>query len=74
VKLCFSGREDVNVRDFFKGCTFVQINSGLTSSDVKFFVETEVKGRQGALRLLGGKYPKLEDQLVTVLCERAQGM
>lgn len=67
----FSSRMNVDVSEEFPECA--KIDSGVESQDdIEFYVRTEVKGRKR--RLLHGKAPELEDMLVEVLTQRAQGM
>lgn len=67
----FSSRMNVAVSEEFPECTKVEVGSD-NQDDIEFYVHTEVKKRKK--RLLHGKAPELENQLVEILSRRAQGM
>lgn len=78
-KFFFSSRKQVEVDQFFEKCEKLEIGNGtdLLSDDMKIFVSTQVKEREKLClgsRLLRGRYPQLEDELIEVLLDQSQGM
>lgn len=79
IKFFFSGRTNVKLPEDFPTWEKLELDSqkSLTVEDMKTYVQTQVKDRETlcfGFRLLGGKYPALEDQLIEILTRRAQGM
>ena len=72
IKLFVSSRLNVNVNSVVILHRKIDIQSQGTSKDMDIFLHTEVKQRDR--RLLKGRYPDLEDRLIEVLRDRAQGM
>ena len=72
IKLFVSSRLNVNVASVLSHCGKIDIQSQGTSKDMDIFLHTEVK--QGDRHLLKGNFPELEDRLIAVLRDRAQGM
>ena len=71
-KLFVSSRLNVNVASVMIFHRKIDIQSQSASKDMENFLHTEVKQRDR--RLLKGRYPELEDRLIKVLRDRAQGM
>ena len=78
VKFFFSSRKQIEVDQFFENCEKLEIgNTDLLLDDMKTFVKIQVKEREKLClgsRLLQGRYPKLEDELIEVLIDQSQGM
>ena len=71
-KLFVSSRLNVNIASVLIARSKIDIQSQGTSKDMDIFLLTEVKN--GDRRLLKGNFPHLEDRLIEVLRDRAQGM
>ena len=71
-KLFVSSRLNVDVASVMTFHRKIDIQSQSASKDMQIFLHTEVK--RGDRRLLKGRYPELEDRLIKVLWDRAQGM
>lgn len=79
VKFLFSSRNQVKVHNAFPNCGKLELDShkDLTVEDMKTYVTSQVKERESlrlGRRLLDGRYPELEDTLIEVLIDQAQGM
>jgi len=79
IKFFFPSRTNVTLPEGFPTWEKLELDTqkSLTEEDMKRYIQTEVKNRETLAlgsRLLGGKHPALEDQLVEVLTRRAQGM
>ena len=74
IKLFVSSRANVDVARVLIVHSKIDIQSQVKglNTDMDIFLHTEVK--EGARRLLQGRYPGLEDRLTEVLKDRAQGM
>lgn len=72
MKLFVSSRLNINVASVMIFHRKIDIQSQGTSKDMEIFLHTEVKQRDQ--RLLKGRYPDLENRLIEVLRDRAQGM
>ena len=72
IKLFISGKLDVNPANVLIPRSAIDIQSQSTTTDMAIFLHAEVK--QGDRRLLNGNFPELEDRLIEVLRDRAQGM
>ena len=72
IKLFVSSRLNVRVDSVVILHRKINIQSQGASKDMDIFLHTEVKSRDR--RLLKGRYPELEDRLIKVLRDRAQGM
>ena len=72
IKLFVSSRLNVKVCSVLIPRSKIDIQSQDTSKDMDIFLHTEVK--KGDRCLLKGNFPKLEDRLIEVLRDRAQGM
>ncbi len=72
IKLFVSSRLNVNVASVVILHRKIHIQSQDTSNDMDIFLHTEVKERDS--RLLKGRHPEIEDRLIEVLRDRAQGM
>lgn len=79
VKLFFSSRNQVEVRRWFPKCDKMELDSSkdLRAKEMETYVKTQVKDREklklGSC-LLKGTDPELEDRLIEVLLDHAQGM
>jgi hypothetical protein len=73
-KLLVSGRPDADIKPYFTRLDKVSLNSELCGNDMATFVVQEVKGKEDHERILEGRHPELEDELVSVLLEKAGGM
>ena len=79
VKFFFSSRNQVKVCRIFPKCAKLELDSQkeLVLKDMKIYVASQVKERETLKlghRLLDGEYPELEDALIDVLVDHAQGM
>lgn len=79
VRLFFSSRNQVEVRDQFPDCKKLELDNCkyLRSEDMKLYIETQVREREILRlgpRLLKGRCTGLEDRLIDVLIEHSQGM
>lgn len=79
VKFFFSSRNQVKVRKAFPNCANLELDSqkDLIMQDIQIYVTSQVKERETlklGRRLLDGEYPELEDTLIDVLVDHAQGM
>ena len=79
VKFFFSSRNQVQVRKAFPNCAKLELDrqKDLILQDIKTYVISQVKERETLKlghRLLDGEYPELEDTLIDVLSDHAQGM
>ena len=72
IKLFVSSRLNINVSSVLIPRSKIDIQSQRISNDMDIFLHTEVK--KGDRRLLKGNFPELEDRLIEVLRDRAQGM
>jgi hypothetical protein len=73
IRLMLSSRMHVEVRKTFPMIRAVTVSAEETSSDVATYIQCEVQERR-TRRLLDGKHPELEMQLVEILNTRADGM
>jgi len=76
LEIVMTSRHEVHVKriDAFNGCWNIDLNTFLTYADMKNFIDLEVRGAAKYSRLLEGKYPDLEEQLIKVLTKKAGGM
>ncbi len=79
VKFFFSSRKQVEVEQLFQECEKLEIGNGtdLLLDDMKNFIKLQVKQREELClgsRLLQGRYPELEDELIEVLLDQSRGM
>lgn len=79
VRLFFSSRNQVEVRDQFPDCKKLGLETCIhpRSEDMKVYIETQVREREKLRlgpRLLKGKCAELENRLIGVLTEHSQGM
>ena len=72
IKLFISGRLNVNPANVLIPRSAIDIQSQSTTTEMAIFLHAEVK--EGDRRLLNGNFPELEDRLIEVLSDRAQGM
>ena len=75
----FSSRNQVQIDKAFPNCGKLELDSHkhLTVKDMKDYVNSQVKERDTlklGRRLLDGKHPDLEDTLIKMLVDQAQGM
>ncbi|KAK0124782.1 hypothetical protein ONS96_008663 [Cadophora gregata f. sp. sojae] len=76
LELLMSSRYEVRVHEKFVDTpmAIIDLRSSVSETDMYTYISTEVKEREDDERLLGRKYPELEDKLIKILCERAGGM
>ena len=76
LEILVTSRHEVDVMkiDAFNNCHQINLNTSITREDMKKFISLEVRGAKKHARLLGGKYPDLEERLVDVLNKKAVGM
>jgi hypothetical protein len=74
--LLVTGRPHVNVCDYFPTAIQVNVEAHRTRDELQNFVKTWVSLLDEHERLLGGgqEYKYLEDELIRLICEKAQGM
>lgn len=79
VKIFFSSRNQVKIGDAFPESEKLELDSykDLVVEDMRRYITSQVRERDTLRlghRLLHGKYPELEDRLIKVLVDQAQGM
>ena len=74
VKFLLSGRPDVDITPYFEKTEELYLSSDLCESDMQTFIVQEIKDRKENERILRGRHPKLEDELISVLLDKAGGM
>jgi len=68
-----SSRNEVNVSQVLENCSAISLESNDVSEDIEYFIRHEVADKPQDARLLSGKYPDLETQLMNKLYGHAQG-
>lgn len=76
VKISICSRTDLRGRadHYFPDACFLEVATGKTKIDMDNYIRREVQDREQHLRLLEGRYPGLENDLINMLCQRAGGM
>jgi len=76
VKVFVSSRTDVRHRaePYFPDACFLPINKEKTEIDMEIYIQREIQERERHFRLLKGERPDLEEKLIKLLSQRADGM
>ena len=74
LELFVSSRGHVQVEKKFTDVVLVDINTSVPMDDMEIYITTEVKRREQDERLLEGQNEELEDELISILSEKAGGM
>ncbi|KIW94160.1 uncharacterized protein Z519_05476 [Cladophialophora bantiana CBS 173.52] len=74
LELLVSSRHSIHVRERLDRVVEVDVQQLMPKAEMLTYIETEIKERKTDERLLKGKRPDLEDRLIVILNERANGM
>ncbi|KAH7064076.1 hypothetical protein BKA63DRAFT_608820 [Paraphoma chrysanthemicola] len=73
VQLLFSSRAEVHVKKFFPDGVEVNVSAAGTEEQMRTFVTQKVQQSRG-VKILDGKRRDLEEKLIELICEKANGM
>ena len=76
LEILITSRNKVRVKDIgeFLECQEINLKSSISNTDMRNFINLEVRGAEKHARLLKGSRPDLEKKLIDVLNKKANGM
>ena len=76
LEILITSRKEVCVKDIsqFLKCQEINLNSSIGNTDMRNFIDLEVRGAEKNFRLFKGSRPDLEKKLIDVLNKKANGM